>query len=334
MLMLKVDGLLVVQTQTKRVYTHYLRAYNMPDYITRQEFEEAIAALRCVGDQQTIDVTQSPGGQEIRSIQVITEEAPSDTDYVSVSYDSVAEEFTVTVTDLPYCTPYYTSNLTNWLNIASTAFGELTSTLTFDKPSSNAVTTLHIGYNRESASPAAAPVIYWKDSNGNTVVTDATTAGIETETTAHLPQIASLDLNTDGTFTINSQLANKGRISIPPLSNDTYLYVATGVTLIYFAFREDIISGTPGQKTYNYTAPFDDDIILGYSDGDDFYTLDALANSGSYDRYRTVGKVKVDASNNVVDFVAYRDYVPILFSGNVSTINTINVRNGRIINIT
>jgi hypothetical protein len=274
----------------------------MPDYVTRAELDSIIAdlvdRLTVRGDDQTMQVDSGPGGQVVRSIQVIGDD-PAVKSYITVSYDSGATEFTITFTDLPMTllnhrySATYEEPMSIW---------EVDSTFVFDVPASGSQTINF--YATQLFVPGAErnlPKIRWDSSDA--VASDAATRALQFDIVAGTGNnpIAVINIVDDGTASITSQ-PDETMIPVPTGTTQfkPRLYIETSTKQIELRNSLTLFGDTV--DNYDYTGdslPLDTQMFI-------VYDLDssinpALATSGAgFDVSIPLGRVLVNSSNEVI----------------------------------
>ena len=300
--------------------------------ISRAEVQDMLNALR---DELTIRdndgqylVNRDSGGQVLEMTGLVAD-APEEvevTEYVTASYDSVAEEFTVTITDLPVIQVgdntflYPTSNTT------------VSQTLTFDLPLSSSQLTLYCGRARLSSEPN--PDIHW--SSALTASDQSTLDQYTTDASGN--KFAQITVGSDGSYTF--LITPTDRVAFGNLPVLPHIYVNTTQRKIYFSGAVyDSLNESVGTKSLVYVEPVNDTVILGWNNGSSATaTLDLYTNRNNYDAWQGVGKVKIDSSNNV--YACYLSLATLAhvgsnfgYTGSFSSGN-ITIIGGRITNVT
>lgn len=306
------------------------------DYITRAEFEERIQALICRGDQQTIDVESGPGGQTIRSIQVIGDDPTTDTEYVTISYDSGTEQFTIAITDMPYQLlrptnfsatgtsrrdeyPYVST-----LNRSDNFFNK---TFVFNKPTTSCLINVFIRPHMDASdTDQSALAAYWSPGGGGL---GGLTGADTTTTDRYVPfpdgtesTVFQATLLSDGTYTKFTTLTE------PPVLGDS-----SGLPMLYVTSASNLIT-LPGFTNISYSVPYAETIYLGRSVSDGSLIIsDDTADFLPALPSKAIGEVEIDASNIVRLCTTYKKTiyppsVPIGFTGTIGPTETTLVREG------
>ena len=265
----------------------------MPDYVTREEFNAAIEAMRVVGDQQTIDVDHTPGGQTVRSIQVIGDDAPSseveDIEYMVITFDSDTKEVVITITDLPVLSPIrdeYALDATLKVNATSTQRVRL--------------------YVRESRdTDNVNPYEIVLDVN-EAIITDSDTLDRLVDKNAHRNRIfADLTVYSYQAPIVAFQPTN-GKLSFTAnLEGNPFIDVsASGIWLQNFTspFQSfgPVATGGVTNNPLSYSGAVVESLILGFNYGTAGLTFDYFSNKASYDRYIGIGEIEIDGDGKVL----------------------------------
>jgi hypothetical protein len=257
------------------------------DMVTRDEFEAFRDEMAIRGDDQTIMVEESAGWRTIKAITPINDDGAEfeESGYIDIAYDAGDEEFTVTITELPW---------TNVNRFLYPSIGEVDKVLKFTKPSLNKSLDLFICNDKRFASPT----VMWI---ADLASTDATTNGLHLGSDDYASQFATVTLNSNGTYVILEQPIGKDRLLSGPQATKPYIQVSTSTNEIKLNAYQN--AQKPGfviiNKDLGYTEPVDDRVILGWTDGADNVTFDFYQNRYSYDQWTTIGIVQIDADNNV-----------------------------------
>jgi len=256
---------------------------------------------------------------------------PSDpvveTSYLSVSYDADDEEFTITVTDLPVNSIDYIEATGTYPDISDAKYFTLSETFVFDKPGSDLTFSLFIHESRTS--PLLTPELYW---NGGLTASDTATQALYDYGGRGI-SIANMTLKTDGSHTTSYSYARDAQLVTRALTLRHILYVDTAAKEIILHQFYDSLNNQYNNATYSYTEPVDDDVILGWSNGDITQTLDLSA--ASYQKELRVGKVKITAGNVVEQCDFYQPGLSFCglfgYSGTATSSDTVVFRNGQAI---
>ena len=313
--------------------------YEEIEYL-RQRIDELERRMTVVGDDITTAVDHTPGGQIVRALYEVSEEVEevAEESYISVTYDSVAEEFTVNFGAFPFyeINEYLASNGGLVDNVAYKNSGESSISgidYKFDKPiSGNQFIYFYLFRNMsDSPSSIGKPSLGWVST---ATTTDSDTAKLEKSAAPSQFNIGTVKIYDDGTYEIildfktDKAPAVFGRVrSLPEL------YVSTAGRTINLTRVIDRIDGNNWTDSISYTEPITDSIIIGYTESTETMALDFRSNSGSYDEFQIVGYVEIDSNNYIKRFLQYDRnamtmVTPFGYTGSIGPSDSFIVRNG------
>jgi hypothetical protein len=293
--------------------------------------DEVTRLAGLVGAQSSLSVTKPDRGNNFtaRDLERLRFEydrhdhpTTPDLDYVTVSYDADDEEFTVTVTNLPV------------YNINSVDTPQesvlLSQTFVIDKPAAVSTFTLICDKGRLYADYDAT--LFW---TGTSVTSDAATQLSYSTGQPLGTLVAEMTFTALGTHSISAQVDE--RVLINEDLNGPLLTVSTTGLTINVANTHDRAGFT---NSFAYTAPFDDDIIIGFQNSTGRCYLDAHANRGSYTNVLLMGHVKISSANKVEQVYVRMNSLSIVDflvgpTGSFTTVDgkTVSVNKGRIYQI-
>ncbi len=318
-------------------------------YITRAEFDAAIRALTVRGDDQTIAVDGSPGGQVIRSLaEVPTLSVPVSNEYISVSYDATTEKFTVKIA------PEYI--IFNGVRMSANYSSRLlfyyadAITYIFDKPTSGSDTVLFTLQKKLiPKAPNTRLKMYWHTFNGASS-SDDDTNDLRLGANGQQP-FAYVSLVNDGTYAVNyytdtptgSQYPNDPMETSYTNARIPYIEKIDGANTVRIVDAKNIIEDVSQTLSLDYTLPVNDELILGLNNTSLEVTLDLESNKSNYDVYQEIGRIIIDGDGvietlyihpqgelGLVSAFGSSDSVAIASEGEIVTLY---IKNGQIVKV-
>jgi len=263
------------------------------------------------GDDNLIAVDQnSDGSFTVRYVGVVPTEAEApaeDEDYVTVSFDSETNKFTISVVDLPVINVSgITTSFNTFIHPKNHSFD---SSLVFDKPASPESIILLVSTPKDYAdflANANKTTLFW---TGFAASSDSSTLSRNLGSTAYGNAFATVTINSDGSSSVSMDsavpVANGPVIKQPALvvdtaSNKIRLVNALNISNYEISIQGPV-SGAASGPEITYTTPFNDEIIFGWAggtvEGVSNTHIDTLANKSDYTEYVKIGKVTIDSNN-------------------------------------
>jgi len=232
---------------------------------------------------------------------------PDDYNDISITYDSDDSEYTITFTDFPFVYP-------GGAGSDVPIFSEASQTFIVDKPTTNR--TLRF-YADKDTGTTTVPIIRWSHGTSSDAATNllyADGSGSHTEIgrieilafpTGQYPQDATH-------YSVTGQMKRANPILISSVIKSTVVQIREDLREVRLLNVPDPLLGTPLSPSLTYQLvdlPLEDFLILGWDIGDTSATFNLYSAASSYDEYYIIGKIGIDASNNVLYANAFPNYV-------------------------
>ena len=291
-------------------------AYENPsdnDYITRSEFDDQMQAMDVIGDGETIAVSNELGGRVVRCTiptTPISEYTPTPI-FVS-SYNSSASTYTVSWDAFTMWANYYgdivgTTSKRYWSQV-TVPTGSFVFTAAVYAPTSKLYIQPTLEVTTGPYLSGCRVDLKW---GGGLTGSDADTQNAEMDD----PDADQGRIGSNVTVLSGGSASAKAALTIDwentqvPIVEFGYAYDKQTTTISMPIHSQYSSDSKPDFWSKNIGASFDDELILGWDSNPTDITLDALANSASYDDYQRVGYAKTDSSGYIKAAVKYGDYV-------------------------